>query len=183
MNNEIILKTVSREDVSRLQTWLQDDEVAESWFGRYSYGNPAHLGYHPEDMEAATEEEWNKVFNDPEHIIFSIYTHTEQHVGEIHIAIEESLGDGQLSILIGRKDLWHHGLGTTAVKAMLERAFKEYGLFRIWVDIPEYNESARNMFSHMGFVHEGTLRKSRPHEGARFDSVILGMLGTEYERI
>ena len=66
---------------------------------------------------------------------------------------------------------------------MLERAFKEYGLFRIWVDIPEYNESARNMFSHMGFVHEGTLRKSRPHEGARFDSVILGMLGTEYERI
>ena len=105
MNNEIILKTVSREDVSRLQTWLQDDEVAESWFGRYSYGNPAHLGYHPEDMEGATEEEWNKVFNDPEHIIFSIYTHTEQHVGEIHIAIEESLGDGQLSILIGRKDL------------------------------------------------------------------------------
>ena len=182
MTNEIALKIVSRADVSRIQTWLQDHDVSESWFGRYSYGNPAHLGYHPEEMENLSEEDWGEIFNDPEHIILSIYTN-EEHVGEIHIAIEESLGDGQLSILIGRKDLWHHGLGTTAVKAMLKRAFTEYGLFRVWVDIPEYNDAARNMFSHMGFVHEGTLRKSRPHEGARFDSVILGILRTEYDRL
>ena len=36
------------------------------------------------------------------------------------------------------------------------------------------------MFEQLGFTHEGTLRKSRPHEGARFDSVVMGMLSTEY---
>ena len=36
------------------------------------------------------------------------------------------------------------------------------------------------MFSHLGFMHEGTLRKSRPHEGSRFDSVIMGLLANEY---
>jgi RimJ/RimL family protein N-acetyltransferase len=59
-------------------------------------------------------------------------------------------------------------------------AFNELGMYRIWVDIPEYNEAARTLFTHLGFVHEGTLRKSRPHEGSRYDAVVMGMLSTEY---
>lgn len=176
----VVLKPVNREDVARINQWLADDEVSESWFGRYAYGNPAHLGYHPEEMEKASDEDWQRVFDNPEHRIESVYTTEGEHIGEIHVAIEESLADGQLSILIGRKSLWHQGYGTAATKASLELAFNEFGLYRVWVDIPEYNEAARHMFAHMGFVHEGTLRKSRPHEGARFDSVVMGILGTEY---
>ena len=176
----VVLKSVNRDDVSRIRHWLADDEISESWFGRYAYGDPAHLGYHPDRMEKASEADWQRVFDNPEHRIMSVYTTDDEHIGEIHIAIEESLADGQLSILVGRKDLWHHGYGTAAAKASLELAFNEYGLDRVWVDIPEYNEAARHMFAHLGFVHEGTLRKSRPHEGARFDSVVMGILGAEY---
>ncbi|MDA1227467.1 MAG: hypothetical protein BZY79_02720 [SAR202 cluster bacterium Casp-Chloro-G4] len=176
----VILKVITREDVSRINQWLKDTEISESWFGRYAYGDPAHLGYHPEEMEKASDAEWQRVFDNPEHRIMSIYNQSNEHIGEIHIAIEESLADGQLSLLIGRKDLWHQGYGTAATNASLELAFNEYGLYRIWVDIPEYNEAARHMFDRLGFVHEGTLRKSRPHEGARFDSVIMGILGSEY---
>ena len=176
----VSLRQVARDDVSRLQQWLGDDEVSESWFGRYSYGDPAHLGYHPTEMEHASEEEWTRVFDNPEHRILSICTEEGEHVGEIHIAVEESLGDGQLSILIGRKDMWHQGYGTAAVIAALARAFGEYNLYRVWIDVPEYNAAALAMFTHLGFVHEGTLRKSRPHHGSRFDSVVMGMLATEY---
>ena len=176
----VVLKVVNREDVSRIKEWLADDEISESWFGRYAYGDPAHLGYHPEEMDKASDDEWQRVFDNPEHRIVSVYTTEGAHIGEIHIAIEESLADGQLSILIGRKDLWHQGYGTATAKASLDLAFNEYGLYRVWVDIPEYNEAAHHMFQHLGFVHEGTLRKSRPHEGARFDSVVMGILATEY---
>ena len=176
----VMLRHVTREDVSRLRQWLEDEEVSESWFGRYSYGDPAHLGYHPAEMEHASEQVWGLVFDDPEHRILSIYTEQEEHIGEVHVAIEESLGDGQLSILIGRKDMWHKGYGTAGMRAAIETAFNECGLYRVWVDIPEYNTAARAMCSHLGFVHEGTLRKSRPHEGSRFDSVVMGMLAAEY---
>ena len=176
----ITLINVSREDVSRIQAWLKDDEVADSWFGRYAYGDPAHLGYHPTELIAASDETWDRTFKNPEHRISSIYTAEGDHIGEVHIAVEESLYDGQLSILIGRKDLWHHGYGTSALRATLEMAFKVLGLARIWVDVPEYNVAARNMFRHMGFVHEGTLRKSRPHHGSRFDSVVMGILSEEF---
>lgn len=176
----VTLRPVTREDVARLRGWLEDEEVSESWFGRYSYGDPAHLGYHPEEMDDVSDSEWERVFDDPEHRILSIYTREGEHVGEVHVAIEESLGDGHLSILIGRKDMWHHGYGTAGTLETLRLCFGEWGLFRVWVDIPEYNTAALEMFRHLGFVHEGTLRKSRPHEGARFDSVVMGMLAGEY---
>ena len=176
----VALTPVTREDVSQIRQWLEHEEVSESWFGRYAYGDPAHLGYHPAEMERASDEEWKRVFDNPEHRILSINSEEGEHIGEIHIAVEESLGDGQLSILIGRTDRWHQGYGTAATEAALNMAFNEYGLYRVWVDVPEYNTAAMTLFTHIGFVHEGTLRKSRPHEGSRFDSVVMGMLATEY---
>ncbi len=178
----VSLRKVSREDVFRISRWLEDDEVSDSWFGRYSYGNPAHLGYHPEEMEGTSDEEWDRIFEDSEHLIRSIYTEQGEHIGETHIAIEESLGDGHASILIGQKNMWHQGYGTAGMNAVLELAFDQFGLYRIWVDIPEYNVHALSICTHLGFVHEGTLRKSRPHEGARFDSAVMGILSTEYAK-
>jgi RimJ/RimL family protein N-acetyltransferase len=104
----------------------------------------------------------------------------EEHIGEVHLAIEESLGDGHISVLIGSKEMWRHGYGTAATRQMMDLAFGKWGLYRLWVDVPEYNGAALVMFEHLGFVHEGTLRKSRPHEGSRFDSVVMGILATEY---
>ena len=178
---QIYLKHVTRADVKRVQQWLTDDRVVESWFGRYAYGNPAHLGYHPEQIEGITEDEWNKIFENPEHIIFSVYSEADIHIGEIHVAIEESLGDGQISILIGDAESWSQGYGTAALRETVNLALVTFGLYRIWADIPEYNEAALALFSHLGFTHEGTLRQSRPHEGSRSDSVIMGMLRTEFE--
>ena len=176
----IELREVSREDVLKIHEWLQDDEVAEAWFGRYSYGDSAHLAYNPEKAASFSELKWKEVFEDSDHKIFSIYT-GEEHIGEVHLAIEESLGDGQLSVLIGRKDLWHKGFGSSATNKIIEFGFDQIGLFRIWVDVPEYNKKAINLFRQFGFIHEGTLRKSRPHHGARFDSVVMGILKSEYD--
>ncbi len=181
-NRTITLRQVAREDVSRIRQWLQDDEVSGSWFGRYSYGEPAHLGYRPHEMEKASEEEFLRTLEDPDHLTLSIYTEEGEHIGEVHLTLEEALGDGQLSILIGRKEVWNRGYGRASVRAALDTAFNEYGLYRVWVDVPEYNMAARALFEGLGFVHEGTLRKSRPHEGSRFDSAVMGILAAEYQQ-
>lgn len=183
---QVELRQVTREDVGRICEWLKDSEVAEIWFGRYTYGDAAHLGYDPEQMLNATDAEWNEVFHDPHHVphrdIFSIYTLNGEHVGEGQLSIDEALGDAQISVLIGRKDKWHMGFGTAGVLAMLEHVFDHLQLHRAWVDVPEYNMPARNMFESIGFQHEGTLRQSRPHEGARHNSAIMGILVDEYRR-
>ena len=136
------LEPVTRDDVARIRQWLDDDEVAESWFGRYSYGDPAHLGYNPSEVASAGEDDWEEMFDNPDHRILSVRTENGDHIGEVHVAIEETLGDGQLSILIGRKDLWNKGYGTSAASAALDACFNDWGLYRVWVDVPEYNEAA-----------------------------------------
>ena len=181
--NNVFLRPITKNDVSRIKLWLKDDDICNSWFGRYSYGDPAHLGYHPEEIEQASDEEWNHTFNNPEHRILSIYTENGTHIGESHMFVEESLGDGHASILIGRKDMWHQGYGTRSMIELLELSFNEWNLYRVWVDVPEYNTAAMKMCRGLGFVHEGTLRKSRPHEGSRFDSVVMGILESEYKAI
>ena len=187
MPNRVQLTKVSRNDVARLAAWLDDDQVSDMWFGRYTYGDPAHLGYEPKVMISATEEQWDEVFHDPHHEphrdIFSIKTPDGDHIGEGQLSIDEALGDAHISVLIGRKELWHRGYGTAATLALLEHIFDALGLYRAWVDVPEYNEPALAMFKHIGFKHEGTLRESRPHHGARHNSEIMGMLSKEYHQV
>ena len=184
----IDLRIISRDDVKRIVEWIKDDEVAELWFGRYSYGDAAHLGYAPHKIFHSSKEDWNRIFNDenpePHRAFFSIYkTEDNEHIGESQLFIDDALGDAQLSVIIGRKDLWHHGYGSSSVVKLMSHAFKDLELYRVWVDIPEYNSHARNMFEGLGFQHEGTLRQSRPHHGARHNSAIMGMLKNEFSQI
>ena len=183
MKDHIELKSVVREDIPRIINWLNNDEVIDNWFGRYTYGEPAHLGYEPEKMIDANENQWNEVFHDPHHephrSIFSIYLE-KTHLGEAQLSIDESLGDAQISILIGDPINWHKGYGTQTAIALLEHIFVHLNLHRAWVDIPEYNTKAYKMFERLGFSHEGTLRKSRPHKGSRHNSYIMGIILDEY---
>ena len=184
----IDLRTISRDDVKRIVEWIKDDEVAELWFGRYSYGDAAHLGYDPQKILTSSKEEWDRTFNDenpePHRAFFSIYkTEDNEHIGESQLFIDDALGDAQLSVIIGRKDLWHHGYGSSSVVKLMSHAFKDLELYRVWVDIPEYNTHARNMFEGLGFQHEGTLRQSRPHHLARHNSSIMWMLKNELSQI
>tara|TARA_B110000438_G_scaffold211190_1_gene203234 strand:- start:191 stop:808 length:618 start_codon:yes stop_codon:yes gene_type:complete len=183
-NNEIIsLKNVIREDIPKIIKWLDDKDVYENWFGKYTYNEPAHLGYEPKNMINATDAEWNEVFHDPHHephrSIFSIYLNKE-HIGEAQLSIDESLGDSQISILIGEKKYWHKGFGTETALALLEHSFLNLGMYRSWVDIPEFNTNAVKLFEKIGFIHEGTFRKSRPRNDQRFNSVVMGILIEEY---
>lgn len=192
MPSQVELRPVSRQDVARIATWLSDAEVAEAWFGRYTYGDAQHLGYDPRAMAIVSDEKWDEVFGarGAQHVsdsthrdIFSVYTTSGSHIGEGHLKIEERFGDAHLSILIGRKDLWHQGYGTASVLALLEHAFDHLELYRVWADVPTYNLAARTMFEHLGFTLEGTLRKSRPHAGARHDSFIMGILKDEFHKL
>ena len=180
---QVSLTAPTRSDVERLMGWLTDDEVNTSWYGLGDDGQPLHAGYTPAHVLEGDSNDWNRVFNDDNRKVFAVYSSEGEHIGEAQLVIEWPLLEAQAFILVGRKDLWHHGYGTAAIRAALDEAFNEWGLFRVWVDVPEYNEAALRLFEHIGFVHEGTLRQSRSHEGSRFDSVVMGMLAAEYESL
>lgn len=167
----VSLKNATREDASRVMGWVADESAAASGFGVYSSGDAAHYGA---AGDAATDEEFAKHMEDPANVTLSMYDGGD-HIGEVHVHLEEGLGDGKLSMLFGSRRHWR-GYGGAGLRAALAVAFGDYGLYRVWAEIPESNFSARSAFEAAGFHHEGTLRGGG--EGAHL--VVLGLLAADY---
>lgn len=183
MDRIVELRPLSRNDVRRVAQWLQDDAVASLWFGRYPTGEPVHLGYLPHEMLKASEIEFYRVLTDRHRRIYSIYDSILGHIGEAHLVDEEALGNVELALLIGRRDLWGQGYGKAAFSEMLSLAFDQLERQRSWVDVPEDNVRALRLCESVGFQVEGRLRQSRPRpNGQRVDSIVMGLLAEEYYR-
>ena len=176
------LTTPSREDIQRLAGWLEDSEVNASWYGLGEDGKPLHAGYTPAQVLEADQQEWDRVFNDENRRVFAVYTDDEEHIGEGQLVIDWPLQEAQVYILVGRKDMWHHHYGTTALVGLMDHAFNDLGLHRVWVDVPDYNQHAMQMVTQVGFVLEGHFRKAHRRDGEWFDSSALGLLADEFSR-
>lgn len=148
---EITFKNVTRDDVDRIAWWLDDVDLSNRWFGRYSADDPVHLGYDPRHMLEASDWEWNRTFADPHRTFFSIYNAANEHVGECQVQLDQT-GGAALSVIIGRKDLWHHGYGTAAMLELLDKVFNTMGLDRVWVTVPTDNRPAIGLFEKLGFA-------------------------------
>lgn len=172
----------SKEDVQRLMDWLEDPEVNSLWYGLGEDGQPLHVSYTPSSVLKGGEQEWDRVFKDENKRIFSVCTTDGDHIGEGQLVIDWPLQEAQVYLLIGRKDLWHHHYGTTALVSLMDMAFDELRLHRVWVDVPDYNLHAIEMVGHVGFVLEGRFRKAHRKDDEWFDSSALGLLADEYAR-
>ena len=179
---DVSLQPVSRDDIQRMKEWLDDPEVNSLWYGLGDDGRPVHWGYSPHSILESPSDDLNQAFNSEDRKIFSVYSSEGEHIGEGQLIIEWPLVEAQLLLIVGRKDLWHHHYGTMAVVKLLDEAFSNQGLHRVWVDIPEYNEHALQMFRQVGFVLEGHLRKTHRKDGEWYDSYAMGLLKDEYAR-
>ena len=179
---DVALTAINHSDVQRMANWLDDEEVNSMWYGLGEDGVPLHMGYSPHQVLQASPQEWDQVFGSEDRKIYSVYTSEGDHIGEGQLFIEWPLLEAQLVLIVGRKDLWHHHYGTMALVHLLDEAFGNLKMHRVWVDVPEYNEHALQMFSHIGFVLEGHLRKTHRKNGEWFDSSAMGLLTEEYAR-
>ena len=182
MYPDVTLTSITHADVQRMVSWLDDQEVNALWYGLDDEGLPMHMGYSPHRMLRASPQEWNQVFGSEDRKIYSVYTAEGEHIGEGQLFVEWPLLEAQLVLIIGRKDLWHHHYGSMALIQLLDEAYDALNLHRVWVDVPEYNEHALQMFRHIGFVLEGHLRKTHRKNGEWFDSYAMGLLTEEYSR-
>ncbi len=165
------LRQVTRNDVSRIAGWLSDAEVASRWFGHYAFGDPIHRGYEPSLMLNANDEDWARVFQyDRGHLIFSIYAGDEGHVGECQAVFDEH-GDVEISLLIGRRELWQRGYGASAAIQLMDRIFYDYNVEQAWVSVPQDNVAALRLFTRLGFEPISEVRVN--DDGLRATTLVL----------
>ena len=96
-------------------------------------------------------------------------------------AVETAARTALLGIWLG-KPYWDEGLGTDAVRTLCRFGFDHMNLQRIELDVFETNPRARRAYEKVGFVMEGTRRRSQFVGGRHVDSYVMGLLAEELVR-
>jgi RimJ/RimL family protein N-acetyltransferase len=93
-------------------------------------------------------------------------------------AIETSARSAVLGIWLG-KQYWDTGLGTDAVRTLCRFGFDHMNLQRIELNVFEANARAKRAYEKVGFVLEGTRRRSEFVDGRLVDSYLMALLVEE----
>ena len=167
----IVLRALEREHCREL--WQRYEPV------RPVATEPLNVGLSVERADQWFEEIQAK--QGQEQVYLGIFDHEDRLLGDIQLADIDwrnrtaSLG-GSLSLEIHRG----HGYGTDAALAILRYGFQELGLYRVEAETAEYNLAARRVLEKAGFREEGRRRQKLYRAGRRWDSMVYGLLQSEF---
>jgi RimJ/RimL family protein N-acetyltransferase len=105
----------------------------------------------------------------------------ETHAGEILgtvnlIDIHHVHRTAELTIKIGVKTDRKKGLGTSAIKQVVDFAFKDLNLQRVWLRVFTTNTGAIKAYANAGFSNEGTMRRAVWINGEFLDEHVMAVL-------
>ena len=80
-------------------------------------------------------------------------------------------------------DYWGRGYVPEAARALIDLAFKDLGLHKIELTCFGYNLQSQRVAEKLGFTLEARIRDRKDIQGKRCDSLIYGLLRSEWEVI
>ncbi|MBW4846342.1 MAG: GNAT family N-acetyltransferase [Lachnospiraceae bacterium] len=170
--NEIIkLRKLSLDDYNIYHSWRNDVEVMYTT-------SPLLDIYTLKD----TEEFITSIISQSNAKSYIIeHKETNQAVGIVSLSnIDYKNRSAECIIDIGAKDMWGKGIGKAALSLILEYAFSELNLHRVFLNVFSFNKRAIKLYEKMGFMHEGVLRQAFYRAGDWHDIVIMSILKNEY---
>jgi len=102
-------------------------------------------------------------------------------IGVVNLhAIDAQSRRAELGYILDR-NRWGLGYNHEALSRVIEFGFRELGLHRLEVEVDPRNERSARAAERLGFVREGLLRERWIVEGEISDSLVLGLLRSEWE--
>lgn len=166
------LRPVDETDVDDILTWVNDRSVV---------GNLATFAGKPLSRE--DELAWvRKMRTSTDDRVFTVTAaDTGDYLGQVglhQIFWRSKVARG--AAIIARKDQMGRGYGSAAIASLMDIAFGELGLHKVWLMVFSTNERSRRTWKRLGFVEEGTLRDEYFHEGAWHDMIRMSLLEHEW---
>ena len=131
------------------------------------------------DTEINTAERIEK-FNKKEAASFyAVYEN--KWIGSVgFISLNKTHKEGEIGYWIS-SDYEGKGLMTECVRASIKYGFKQLDLHRIVIRCSSANLKSSSIPRRLGFTHEGTLRQDRLENGAYTDTLVFGLLKSEWK--
>ena len=171
------LRAYEKSDLDAVMKWVNDEEVTDLLGG----GNlvyPVSSLAEEKFIEAAAGSS-DKQKN------FVIETLAERkYIGGISFNVIDWLNrSAAVGIVIGDKSLWGKGYGADAMRVLMRLAFDKMNLHRLGLNVFDYNQRAIKSYEKCGFKREGVLREDHFARGKYHDTIVMGILESEYRAL
>ena len=168
--NGVTLRPLEFDDIETLYNWSVTLELEML------------TGWGPRRSRAAYRQRFERRITEPENDfdMFGIMVEGRL-VGNVQLAlIDQKERRAAVGIVLGEKQVWGRGIGSTALRLLLDYAFTVRSLERVYAEVYGFNTRSRRLMERIGFQQEGILRQHEIHNGVRQDMYIFGMLKPEF---
>ncbi len=105
------------------------------------------------------------------------YKSGDLHIGNIKLGPVNWIHRyADISVFIGKKNLWGNGYATEAIKLITEYAFKKLGLHKVKAGIYSRNVGSIRAFQRAGFLVEAVLTRHVFLSGEWIDLYLMGLI-------
>ncbi len=173
LGKQVRLRPPERDDLPRFVQWFGDPDVRR----HLTVYLPFSLAQEEHWFEAAVQKVERR-----EQVLLCIETAEGELIGNIGLhAIDWKERSAELGITIGEKAYWGQGYGGQAIRTLLDVAFREMNLHRVFLRVDADNARGIRCYEKVGFQWEGTYRDAVFREGTYHDQHVMSILETEFE--
>lgn len=166
----VALCPLREQDSPILHTWINDRELVV-------------LSAPYEPVSEQEHRAWfERVQRKPDAVIFGIrLRETDELIGSCQLnTIHPVHRNAELQIRLGETSARGRGLGREATLLLLEFAFADLELHRVYLHVFAGNAAARQMYARAGFREEGCLSEAARIEDVWIDVLVMGILHRQF---
>ena len=174
-SRRVFLRPAEREDIPTFLQWLADGDVSEGLATRAPWSRVAEESWFDELQRAQNKTIW--------HFVICL-REGGRPIGFCALHdVDPVNGSTELGIGIGETSEWDKGYGTEAMHVLLDFAFGELRLHRVFLHVFDFNERAIHVYERIGFQHEGVKREAYYRHGRHHDMHVMGILEEEWSAV
>jgi len=133
--------------------------------------------------ESESRLRFTKLLSDRNSVAMAIVTPEGRLIGDIELTeIAWRSGDAELVVRIGEPECRGMGMGSCAVRAMLEAAFDRLNLSRVYLRVCGDNRRAIRCYTKCGFRREGVVRRRLGPGGKARQVVLMTIMRSDFAR-
>lgn len=133
-------------------------------------------------MEELIQYVQKKIENPHCHFFAICDKETNQHIGNIKLDFyDPSARVIEMGILIGNKNYWGKGIGFQAGKLVIDYAFSQLNVRKVWAAVYSNNIASKRMFEKLGFKIEGIQKEHICINEQYLDKILMAIFKHEWK--
>lgn len=172
-DKKVVLRPLEEGDTANIVRWRNEDEVRRNLFSQALLTEEQHLRYFRSVVQCGRCKQYVIVLNDE----------PPTDIGTVFLKnIDLGQKQAEFGIFIGERSCRGRNLSLPATDAILEIAFEELGLDRVYLSVIGDNISAIKTYRRVGFREYGRDANAFRRESGSVDVIHMDLTKAQWER-